>query len=272
MNRAVKKTEKLSDQEKERRSLIIEVRLLLYEKHYSERAIAKKMNVSRNTIRRMREGDIESLCKTSRNARSRLDPYATRMHQWILEEKTAREMHRLLREDLKVNIGYTQVSLYCSKLSEAFHLEKPQLIPYRTVSRQVILRHIWSDAPMDEIDWRDCCNRYPKLPSLKSITHHFRAAMTNKDANDFLDWMDENKSCQFSHICALIKGLYRDLDAVMQGIRSPFNNGFVEGTVNKLKMIKRVMYGRADYPLLRAKVILPYYYQMKGCNPAVFNH
>jgi transposase len=39
------------------------------------------------------------------------------------------------------------------------------------------------------------------------------------------------------------------------GLTLPQNNGVVEGNVNKLKLIKRMMYGRAAFPLLRQRVL-----------------
>ena len=49
--------------------------------------------------------------------------------------------------------------------------------------------------------------------------------------------------------------LRRDLKAVEQAITSRWSNGPVEGHINRLKMIKRQMYGRAGVELLRARVL-----------------
>ena len=52
------------------------------------------------------------------------------------------------------------------------------------------------------------------------------------------------------------KGMLSDIEAVENAIRSEWSNGKVEGHVNRLKIIKRQMYGRASFELLRKKVIL----------------
>jgi transposase len=44
--------------------------------------------------------------------------------------------------------------------------------------------------------------------------------------------------------------------AVLNGLTMPWSSGVVEGNVNRLKMIKRQMYGRATFPLLRKRVLL----------------
>ncbi|GGU44476.1 hypothetical protein GCM10010244_83070 [Streptomyces coeruleorubidus] len=50
--------------------------------------------------------------------------------------------------------------------------------------------------------------------------------------------------------------LERDLDAVIAGLTLPWNSGVVEGHVNRIKMLKRQMLGRAGFALLRKRVLL----------------
>jgi transposase len=49
--------------------------------------------------------------------------------------------------------------------------------------------------------------------------------------------------------------LERDLDAVNAALKLPWSQGHVEGQVHRLKLIKRQMYGRAGFDLLRLRVI-----------------
>ena len=51
-------------------------------------------------------------------------------------------------------------------------------------------------------------------------------------------------------------GLRRDHHAVVNGLTLPYSSGPVEGHVNRIKMIKRQMYGRANLDLLRKRVLL----------------
>jgi transposase len=48
-----------------------------------------------------------------------------------------------------------------------------------------------------------------------------------------------------------VRGLRRDYDAVLKGLTLSHNSGAVEGNINRIKMIKRQMYGRANFDLLR---------------------
>ncbi len=52
-----------------------------------------------------------------------------------------------------------------------------------------------------------------------------------------------------------VSGLTRDRDAVEAALHLPWSNGPVEGQVHRLKLIKRQMYGRASFDLLRLRVL-----------------
>ncbi|GAA2930847.1 hypothetical protein GCM10011428_55350 [Streptomyces violaceus] len=56
--------------------------------------------------------------------------------------------------------------------------------------------------------------------------------------------------------CTLAAGIDRDRDAVTAGLPLPWNSGVVEGHVNRIKMLKRQMFGRAGFALLRKRVLL----------------
>nr|WP_281419885.1 hypothetical protein [Actinoplanes toevensis] len=53
-----------------------------------------------------------------------------------------------------------------------------------------------------------------------------------------------------------VNGVISDLDAVTAGLSLPYSSGPVEGNVNRIKMLKRQMYGRAGFDLLRKRVLL----------------
>ena len=53
-----------------------------------------------------------------------------------------------------------------------------------------------------------------------------------------------------------IEGLKQDISAEKNAILYDYNNGLAEGSVTKIKLIKRIMYGRNSFSLLKAKVLL----------------
>lgn len=62
------------------------------------------------------------------------------------------------------------------------------------------------------------------------------------------------KSCM-KELSRFAEGLEKDLNAVENSVASMLSNGFVEGINNKLKMVKRTMYGRCNRNLLAAKLM-----------------
>ena len=65
-------------------------------------------------------------------------------------------------------------------------------------------------------------------------------------------WLREAEASALAPFAA---GLRRDEDAVRAALTEPWSNGQVEGQVNRLKVIKREMYGRAGFDLLRGRVL-----------------
>lgn len=66
------------------------------------------------------------------------------------------------------------------------------------------------------------------------------------------DWIDEAED---SMIASFARGLRSDYAAVAAALREPWSNGQTEGQINRLKTLKRQMYGRANIDLLRARLV-----------------
>ena len=73
-------------------------------------------------------------------------------------------------------------------------------------------------------------------------------------------WMINAETLKIEELTAYINGLKNDLEAVKNGIKYVYNNGLAEGSVNKIKLTKRVMYGRNSFTLLKAKLLFNEYY------------
>jgi transposase len=68
-------------------------------------------------------------------------------------------------------------------------------------------------------------------------------------------WLGKVRTCQIREFQSFVLGIERDKAAVVAGLTLPQNNGLIEGKVNKLKLIKRMGYGRAGFALLRQRVL-----------------
>jgi transposase len=97
----------------------------------------------------------------------------------------------------------------------------------------------------------------PELPSMRALALEFREALNSKESRQMLWWIQNAKQCGIGSMVRFALGLQKDLAAVLAAVETPWSNGQVEGQVNRLKTLKRQMYGRAGFSLLRGRV-LPY--------------
>jgi transposase len=97
----------------------------------------------------------------------------------------------------------------------------------------------------------------PTLEFLRPLVRSFSEVLLGKEAAALQPWIDRANASGLPAIKNFCNGLVRDRAAVTAAISLKWSNGQVEGQVHRLKLIKRQMYGRANFALLRARV-LPY--------------
>nr|WP_158102112.1 transposase [Streptomyces glaucescens] len=80
--------------------------------------------------------------------------------------------------------------------------------------------------------------------------------LTQLQGEQLPQWIKAVRADDLPSLHTFVNGLERDLAAVTAGLTLPWSSGIVEGHVNRIKMIKRQMYGRAGFGLLRKGVLL----------------
>ena len=98
--------------------------------------------------------------------------------------------------------------------------------------------------------------RCPHLDVLAGHVTGFAKILTGRRGDRLDDWMAAVEADDQPELHSFVRGIKRDYDAVLNGLTMPWSSGAVEGNVNRTKMIKRQMYGRAAFPLLRKRVLL----------------
>ena len=92
----------------------------------------------------------------------------------------------------------------------------------------------------------------PALATARRLVTEFAEMLEHHDANSFEPWL---AAAAESELRAFAAGIRRDCDAVLAALLSQWSNGQVEGQVNRVKLVKRSMYGRAGFALLRKRVL-----------------
>ncbi|WP_320920028.1 transposase [Enterocloster bolteae] len=114
-----------------------------------------------------------------------------------------------------------------------------------------------------EEQYEAAVKKYPILGQLYDLLREFHRIMFSGKYDELDLWIETAQSLNVDEIDTYVNGLKSDIDAVKNAIKYKFNNGLAEGSVNKIKLIKRIMYGRNNFRLLKAKVFLnEYYYQI----------
>ncbi len=95
----------------------------------------------------------------------------------------------------------------------------------------------------------------PEIRAVQELAVAFGTMVKDCRVDELDGWLERAKSCNISEIRGFAKGLVQDEAAVRAAMSRPWSNGPVEGQVNRLKFLKRSMYGRAGFDLLRARVL-----------------
>ena len=96
----------------------------------------------------------------------------------------------------------------------------------------------------------------PELAALRQHVAAFAELMTQRRGRHLEKWITAVSDSGPAELRSFVTGLRRDQDAVTAGLTLPWNSGVVEGHVNRIKMLKRQMYGRANPDLLRRRILL----------------
>ena len=89
------------------------------------------------------------------------------------------------------------------------------------------------------------------------LAQRFLAMVRTRAEAQLEPWLQQATLTGMQEWQALAKGMRQGLEAIRAALTSPWSNGQTEGQVNKLKLYKRQMYGRAKLDLLRARMLRP---------------
>jgi len=114
------------------------------------------------------------------------------------------------------------------------------------------------DVPLiSEAQYHVVIETYTELAEIYTLIKDFCRIIFSKKPDEILIWIQHARKMQnISELQSYVEGINSDLDAVKNAIQYDYNNGLAEGSVTKIKLIKRVMYGRNSFQLLKAKVLL----------------
>jgi transposase len=239
-----------------------EVRLLR-EQGLSLRQIARQSGLSLKTVRRYCLQDRCPDWKPGQCRRTRLDAFTDRIEQWITAGgRNAAELFRQLQTH-GCDAGYDAVRRFVSRRVGSLHRPGPRTAPCppprpRLPSARQLSFELLKRAEKREVEEQAHVEQLRAWPALREgleLVESFAALVRKQATFSFTDWLAKVEQSGCMELVGFAAGLRQDEAAVRAALTTPWSNGPVEGQVNRLKVIKRQMYGRAGLRLLRARVV-----------------
>jgi transposase len=243
----------------------------LYEQGWSTAAIAHQLGISIRTVQRdLRKPDYPLESQRQKRGNRDLEPYKDFLIQRYRSEQRPRGLMAALRE-----LGYQgserSIQRYLQQLRQANEIEpkrlqlstvfptvfKPLLSPLtpqrvtwmllrtsreRTKEEEALLTHLMAQSV--------------KVTEAIGLTQAFATLIRQRQVNELEPWLNRAQRSSFVPFQRFASSLKDEEKEVRSALTLTASNGQVEGQVNRLKMLKRQMYGRAGTDLLRRRVLL----------------
>jgi transposase len=224
----------------------------------SLKGISRDLNLDYYAVRRYaRASGVEELMATAAGRASKLDPYKPYLAQRVTDGcRNAMQLFREIHAQ-----GYSgsssTVGLYVRLLKTgAVPPPPPRPVPRpRKVTRWILTDpgHLHADIALELKQIRAAC---PELEATVQHVRTFATMMRQLHGDRLLEWIDAIRDDDLSHLRQFADGLTHDLDAVTAGLTLPWNSGQAEGQNTRVKLLKRAGYGRANFDLLRKRILL----------------
>lgn len=119
----------------------------------------------------------------------------------------------------------------------------------------LLLRSV-DDLNDDERVYREAlCQESPMIATAQRLISDFSRIVRTRAVEELDVWLADTARSRIPELVSFVRGVQRDYAAVAAALTSSHSQGQVEGQVNRIKMLKRQMYGRASFDLLRRRVL-----------------
>ena len=235
-------------------------------------AIAAQVDRDRRTVQRyLRLPTWPEPQHRSTYGRSVLNPSKDYvLTRWNAGCRTAMQLFRELRPQGYTG-SYRRVAAYASRLRQAQGLPprrqgrrqtlpvvaepaSPPLTPRRAT--WLVLGREDKRAAAETQQLAQLHAQDPAVAEAIDLAHDFTTLVRQRQPERLDPWLQRAATSTLEALQRFATGLYEDYNAVKAGVTMPWSNGPVEGHINRLKMLKRQMFGRAHLDLLNCRFLL----------------
>ena len=248
--------EQQHQQRREKRKTLFEAVKAACQRGLSKRAIARELGITRTTVRRfLRAKEFPE--RAPRQRRSELDVFREYLkNRWAEGCHNASQLCRELRER-----GYGGQRSRVKEYVRAWRAKSPPPPKLRRALPNLRLVAFWLTKPTaqrspDEQRWVEAVTaERTEVAAVEQLAQQFRQVFKDRNADSLKTWLAASSASEIPELKTFSAGLQRDYDAVAAAVEHRWSNGQVEGHVHRLKLLKRQMYGRGGFLLLRRRVL-----------------
>src|SRR3954451_9673162 len=258
-----------ADERRERRLAKYQQVWALHRDGWTGEAIARHLGLSRRTvIRYLRHETFPERRERSDAGRSRLDRWKPIiLERWNAGCRNSRRLfHEIQRQGYRGS--YPTLARYTQRLRQAQEgavRKRGSLPPVADPHRQpltprtaawLVLRHADHRDDTDAEQLSRLRTQHAALSEAIILAEEFVAMIRAGQPERFDPWLAQARDSALLAFRNFARKIDSDYDAVRGAVTSPWSTGQVEGQINRLKMIKRQMFGRASFDLLNRRFIL----------------
>ena len=235
--------------------------LTLKNKGFGMSQISQKTGFTYNTIRNYLSDNFSPVnAHYGKQREGKLEPFRNEVLQLKSEGLKYREIHSIIKQK-----GYTgtqdAIRGFISKERRIHQDLLPADAPCEElVDKKWLIRLLYK--PIDDLkgispqQLEFILSVYPSYKNILNAVYEFKDILKSKEPERICSWMDKVSTLGIAELNSFVEGLKLDIKAVCNAITYDYNNGLAEGTINKVKVIKRIMFGRCRFPLLKSKCLM----------------
>ena len=228
---------------------------LLHKQGLTNVAISRKVGTTEATVSnylKLNEPPLRAY--NSQRKRAKIEPFLPRINELGMQGLKNKEIIQIIkREGCKCGDSYISKNITEQR---KLRFAPPKKKVQRKALISLLYRSLDKVKGLTEEDLEKIIERYPQLEELYNFVRSFKEILFSRKSELLEAWLDTAEGSEIPELHSFVKGIRQDLEATKAAIKYLYSNGISEGNVNKIKMIKRRMFGRCSFELLRAAVLL----------------
>ena len=226
--------------------------LALREKGVSLKEIGRSKGLSRGTVRRIVRGQRNDVFRPRHSSLAAFERMLENL--WDGDCRNGAELHRRLQAagfkgSLRVVTEWATRRRY--EVAAAKKQKARKCPSARTVAK-MMTTHREGDSHRQITLMTIIAKATPEIVTARDQLDAFHTIVRQRRPDALARWLADAEA---GPLASLVAGMRADRPAVEAALREPWSSGQVEGTINKLKLLKRQMYGRAKVDLLEARLM-----------------